>query len=51
MRIALDTYLLISLVLVAGGRLDPIWRAWKAGRFEVLSCDELQHEVEQVLAP
>jgi len=50
MRIALDTNLLISLVLVSGGRLDPIWRAWKAGRLKALSCEELQCEVEQVLA-
>ena len=49
MRVVLDTNLLVSLALVEGGRLAPIWDAWREGRFDVLMCDELLAEVEEVL--
>lgn len=41
MRIVLDTNLLVSLALVQGGRLAPVWDAWREGRFEVMVCDAL----------
>ena len=49
MRVVLDTNLLVSPALVQGGRLAPIWDAWREGRFEVLVCDELLAEVGEVL--
>ena len=49
MRVVCDTNLLVSLALVEGGRLAPIWDAWREGRFDVLVCDELLAEVEEVL--
>jgi uncharacterized protein len=49
-RVILDTNVLMSAVLVKDGPLAAIWRAWRRGRFRVLTCDELTNEVRDILA-
>lgn len=49
MRAILDTNVLVSMALAKGGPFESIWRAWRTGRFDVLSCTQLIEEVGRVI--
>jgi len=48
-RVALDTNILISALLLASGRPAAIYSAWIAGRFTLVTCEEQIGELRAVL--
>jgi putative PIN family toxin of toxin-antitoxin system len=48
-RVALDTNILISALLLASGHPAAIYRAWIAGRFTLVTCEEQIEELRAVL--
>ncbi|MGA7886504.1 MAG: putative toxin-antitoxin system toxin component, PIN family [Acidobacteriaceae bacterium] len=49
MRVALDTNILISALLLASGHPAAIYRAWIAGRFTLVTCEEQIEEFRAAL--
>jgi len=49
-RAVLDTNVLVSMILAKDGILEVAWRAWRAGRFDVLVSSPLLSEVGEVLS-
>ncbi len=49
MRVALDTNSLISALILASGHPATSYRAWIAGRFTLVTCDEQIEELRAAL--
>ncbi len=49
MRVVLDTNVLISATLIAGGNEDRILRAWQGGAFEVVASPQILEEMGRAL--
>lgn len=49
-RVVLDTNLVLSALVFAGGRLDALRRAWQGGGFTPLASRETAAELVRVLA-
>ena len=47
MRVVLDTNVLLSALISPHGPPDLIYRAWRAGRFEVLTCQVQLDEIRR----
>jgi putative PIN family toxin of toxin-antitoxin system len=48
MRAVLDTNILCSALLTPGGLTDRLYRAWREGRFELLTSEEQLEEFRRV---
>ena len=48
MRAVLDTNLLCSAPLTTGGLTDRLYRAWREGRFQLLTSEEQREEFRRV---
>lgn len=48
MRVVLDTNILCSALLTPGGLTDRLYRAWREGRFELLTSEEQLEEFRRV---
>jgi len=48
MRVILDTNILVSALITPSGVAERIYRAWRAGRFELLTCSEQLSEFRRV---
>lgn len=48
MRAVLDTNVLISALISPSGAADRIYRSWRAGNFELVSCEEQLAEIRRV---
>jgi uncharacterized protein len=48
MRAVLDTNILCSALLTPGGLTDRLYRAWREGRFQLLTCEEQLEEFRRV---
>jgi len=48
MRAGLDTNILCSALLTLGGLTDRLYRAWRDGRFELLTSEEQLEEFRRV---
>jgi hypothetical protein len=48
MRVILDTNILVSALITPKGGTEKIYRAWRAGRFELLTCSEQFAEFQRV---
>ena len=49
MRVVLDTNILVSALLAQWGNSAAIYRSWKKGRFELLTCPEQLDELRATL--
>lgn len=49
MRVVLDTNVLISALIIQTGNLAAIYRAWREGRFTLLTCAEHLDELRATL--
>lgn len=49
MRVVLDTNVLVSAALIAGGQEARILRAWRAGTFELVVSPAILEEIGRVL--
>jgi len=49
MRVVLDTNILISALMIQTGNPAAIYRAWREGRFTLLTCEELLDELQATL--
>jgi uncharacterized protein len=49
-RVALDTNILISALLLSSGHPATIYEAWLAGRFTLVTCDEQIRELRAALS-
>jgi putative PIN family toxin of toxin-antitoxin system len=47
-RAVLDTNVLISALISPSGAADRIYRGWRAGDFELVSCEEQLAEIRRV---
>jgi hypothetical protein len=47
MRVVLDTNVLLSALISPHGPPDVIYRAWRAGRFELLTCKAQLDEIRR----
>lgn len=48
MRVVLDTNVLISALISPSGAADRIYRGWRAGNFDLVSCEQQLEEVRRV---
>jgi putative PIN family toxin of toxin-antitoxin system len=48
MRLILDTNILVSALITPSGVSERIYRAWRAGRFQLLTCAEQFSEFRRV---
>ena len=48
MRLILDTNILVSALITPSGVSERIYRAWRAGRFQLLTCAEQFIELRRV---
>src|ERR1700726_1562212 len=48
MRLILDTNILVSALVTPSGVSERIYRAWRAGRFQLLTCAEQFDEFRRV---
>jgi putative PIN family toxin of toxin-antitoxin system len=48
MRVILDTNILVSALITPSGVSERIYRAWRAGRFQLLTCAEQFSELRRV---
>lgn len=48
MRVILDTNILVSALITPSGVSERIYRAWRVGRFQLLTCDEQFIEFRRV---
>lgn len=48
MRVVLDTNILCSALLTPGGLTDRLYRAWRDGRFQLLTSEEQVEEFRRV---
>jgi uncharacterized protein len=48
MRVILDTNILCSALITPDGPSDRLYRAWREGRFELLTSDEQLDEFRRV---
>lgn len=48
MRVILDTNILCSALITPDGSSDRLYRAWREGRFELLTSDEQLDELKRV---
>jgi putative PIN family toxin of toxin-antitoxin system len=49
MRVVLDTNILVSALMTQAGKPASIYRAWREGRFTLLTCAELLDELHATL--
>lgn len=47
MRVVLDTNILLSALITPGGSPDVIYRAWLAGRFDLITSDDQIEELRR----
>lgn len=48
MRVVLDTNVLISALINPSGAADRVYRSWRAGDFDLASCEQQLAEVRRV---
>jgi uncharacterized protein len=48
MRVILDTNILVNALITPGGVGEQIYRAWRSGRFELITCAEQFDEFRRV---
>jgi hypothetical protein len=48
MKVILDTNVLVSVLITPKGGTEGIYRAWRAGRFQLLTCSEQFTEFRRV---
>src|SRR5688500_3662844 len=48
MRVVLDTNVMISALISPSGAADRIYRNWRAGNFDLVSCEHQLEEVRRV---
>ena len=49
MRVALDTNILVSALMIQTGNPAAIYRAWQQGQFTLLTCEEHLDELRATL--
>lgn len=48
MRVVLDTNVLMSALISPSGAADRIYKGWRAGNFDLVSCEQQLDEVRRV---
>jgi hypothetical protein len=48
MKVILDTNILVSALITPKGATERVYRAWRAGRFQLLTCSEQFTELRRV---
>jgi predicted nucleic acid-binding protein len=48
MRVVLDTNVLISALISPSGAADRVYKSWRAGTFDLVSCEEQLAEMRRV---
>ena len=51
MRVVLDTNVLISALISPSGAADRIYRSWRSGAFDLVSCEEQLTEIRRMIDP